>query len=244
MTTKLPEFYVYILSDPRDDQPFYVGKGTRLRFRAHESEARTGNDSINKAKCDFIRTIWDAGMNVKYTLYPCDDEMGAMDMEQQLIEQYGRRVAGTGTLFNVDKGGRNRWRPKTSNKTVHVYDVSGELRYTFPSAKKAAEFFGCDPSIISSRSRANKVLNDTWLLSYDTLSPSLAVEHINSAKPAKRRVHQCDVEWNHIHTFDSAAAASRAMGVNISTIYTTVADHMSGKRKTPLVKGFFWKFAD
>lgn len=48
-------WYVYHLIDPRDHKVFYVGKGTRLRISAHETEARRG---VTSKKCNKIREIW------------------------------------------------------------------------------------------------------------------------------------------------------------------------------------------
>lgn len=58
-------FYVYHLIDPRDGEPFYVGKGKRDRIEAHEKEARLDPEHWdNPAKCNRIREIWAAGLQV------------------------------------------------------------------------------------------------------------------------------------------------------------------------------------
>lgn len=235
--------YVYVLTDPRDDIPFYIGKGTLYRFKAHESEARNNNDTINRAKCDFIREIWESGQNIKYELLACDDEMGAFTLEQQLIEKYGRRINNTGTLFNVDRGGRDRWRPKTSNKQVYVYDFTGELKHTFPTTRKAAEFFGCDPSVISSRTRRAKTFRDVWVLSYSEMTPDDVSNAMESNRPAKRKVEQCDDQWNVVAEFDSTYEAGRSIGKRDDTIYSTIREFSLGKRKSPRCGGFLWRFA-
>lgn len=56
--------YVYVLVDPRDGAPFYVGKGTGDRMYAHEREARRLVVN-NSAKALRIRQILDAGFTVE-----------------------------------------------------------------------------------------------------------------------------------------------------------------------------------
>lgn len=241
----MTKYFVYELIDPRDNTTFYVGKGTRQRHKAHESEARTGNNSINKAKCEYIRELWESGHNVEYKLHPCVDEMAAFDLEQQLIERYGRRIKGTGNLFNVDAGGRDRWRPKTSNKIVYVYDFSGTLVHTFTTTRKAADHFCVDPSVVSSRARRTKTYNDKWVLSYVELDNDVVAEIIQTNRPAKRKVQQCDMQWNVIAEYESTYAAGRSVpGIREDAIYSTLREFQTGKRKSPQAGGFLWRYVD
>lgn len=54
--------YVYQLADPRDGSVFYIGRGRRDRILAHEKEASKG---LNTRKCQRIRAIWAAGLNIE-----------------------------------------------------------------------------------------------------------------------------------------------------------------------------------
>jgi hypothetical protein len=56
-------FYVYLLIDPRDGLPFYVGKGKGARHRAHVAEWRSGKVK-NAAKFNRISEIVAAGYKV------------------------------------------------------------------------------------------------------------------------------------------------------------------------------------
>ena len=65
-------FYVYLLIDPRDDDVFYVGKGTWNRcfahiFEAHETQADTIGDYAKLAR---IREIESAGTAVRVPAHP------------------------------------------------------------------------------------------------------------------------------------------------------------------------------
>lgn len=95
-------FYVYLLIDPRDELPFYVGKGSGDRARRH----LTGRDGRNKGKVERIREIRLAGYEPTVKIW--SDELleaDAYDLEEQLIELYGRRSRG-GILTNI--GSRRR----------------------------------------------------------------------------------------------------------------------------------------
>lgn len=82
-------FYVYQLIDPRDCKPFYVGKGRGQRMYQHEAEARKGKKSH---KCQRIRDIWIAGLEVKREIVQrFDDESKAYIFEDDLIQTIGLR---------------------------------------------------------------------------------------------------------------------------------------------------------
>lgn len=61
------KYYVYMLLDPRDNRPFYVGKGNDNRVFNHLDCALTDLDSTT-AKYDKIREIIQNGKNVKHVI--------------------------------------------------------------------------------------------------------------------------------------------------------------------------------
>jgi len=80
-------FYVYRLIDPRNDLPFYIGKGKGDRLAAHERDARNG---LISDKCDRIREIWDAGFAVvRETVRYFSNEQDAFAFERSLIVEIG-----------------------------------------------------------------------------------------------------------------------------------------------------------
>ena len=54
--------YVYLLVDPRDSRPFYVGKGVDLRMMSHGLEALDANGDVDGKKVKRINEIRAAGL--------------------------------------------------------------------------------------------------------------------------------------------------------------------------------------
>ena len=78
-------YYVYALIDPRDQKPFYVGKGVDNRVFAHANEAiETGNES---EKLDLVRAIRLGGNNVQHVILRHGlDEKTALAVESTLLD--------------------------------------------------------------------------------------------------------------------------------------------------------------
>lgn len=98
-------YYVYIYKDPRptkNQQVVYVGKGTGDRAWYHWNKRVRGNKGfgaflalLRQEKLEPIIEITREGL----------EEAEAFYEEMKLIEVYGRRDLGTGTLFNLTDGG-------------------------------------------------------------------------------------------------------------------------------------------
>ena len=89
-------FYVYVYSDPRNNQPFYIGKGTGNRAFAHLG------DKTESAKVARIREIREAGLEPQIEVLAFGlDETTAFKVEAAAIDLIGfenltNRVIGHG----------------------------------------------------------------------------------------------------------------------------------------------------
>jgi len=93
------QYYVYTLLDPRNNKPFYVGKGKGNRIDAHEKEAQAGS---NHPKCKLIREIRAAGLEIiKNIVKWFTKEDAAYNYEKKLIKKIGRH-----NLTNKTDGGK------------------------------------------------------------------------------------------------------------------------------------------
>lgn len=92
-------YYVYILADPRkNDQPFYVGKGTGRRAITHLWEIP---ETRNMHKENKITAIRAAGLEPKiiYVAENIIDEDIAYELEASLIKKYGRKGYNKGGIL-------------------------------------------------------------------------------------------------------------------------------------------------
>lgn len=94
------KFYTYIYRDPsRNNEPIYVGKGSRRRAYSHlkKSNRHPFIQRLQKMKNN----------NISPTIEIINalDESHSFFLEECLIEIYGRKDLGKGTLLNLTNGG-------------------------------------------------------------------------------------------------------------------------------------------
>lgn len=83
-------YYVYHLIDPRNDEVFYVGKGTGNRIKSHVREAK-GRKFQNARKCERIIAIMDSGLKVdERIVFKELTEPAAYMIEAAEIDRIGR----------------------------------------------------------------------------------------------------------------------------------------------------------
>jgi hypothetical protein len=95
-------WYVYILYDPRNNKPFYVGKGTKRRLSTTINPNQTGN-GLKRLFLEEIQAI-----NLKPTIEivgEFKEESDALAVEKNLVANFGRIIKGTGCLTNYSEGG-------------------------------------------------------------------------------------------------------------------------------------------
>jgi len=113
------DFYVYYLIDPRNNLPFYVGKGYDYRMYEHEWCTKRGKVPNNNKHLYYkIKQILKESVGIIYkkVLENVVEKM-AFDRETNDIKKYGRRDNGTGILCNLTDGGEGTSGYITSEKS-------------------------------------------------------------------------------------------------------------------------------
>ncbi len=101
--------YVYIIRAwvGSDLEPIYVGRGTGRRGRDYynirrHAEAPTHHRELTKRIAD----VRSRGQDVTIRAYECGNSLSrAKRKEIKFIAKFGRRDIGTGTLYNLNRGG-------------------------------------------------------------------------------------------------------------------------------------------
>lgn len=85
LTCEAIGYYVYALIDPRDQKPFYVGKGKDNRIFAHSNDALSSEFQTDKL--DTVRDIIQASLTVKHVVLRHGlDEKTALVVESTLLD--------------------------------------------------------------------------------------------------------------------------------------------------------------
>ncbi len=107
-TRQALKYYVYMLIDPTDNRPFYIGKGIENRVFSHLDCALADSETLN-AKYDKIREILKNGQKVNHVIVRHGlSELEAFKIEASLIDTFNycgillsNKVSGHGS---VEKG--------------------------------------------------------------------------------------------------------------------------------------------
>ena len=95
-------FYIYAYRDPATLEIFYIGKGCGWRYRDISGRKHNKHlyNKIQKYRANGLLID-----NITFKLYENLAENKAIQLEIQLIKEYGRRDLGEGSLLNLTDGG-------------------------------------------------------------------------------------------------------------------------------------------
>lgn len=223
-------YYVYYLIDPRDCQPFYVGKGKDDRMFVHEREVKGNWKNSNKPHHIRIRDILSEGLSITYDKILINvTERQALNREREVIQQLGRFRNGTGILLNISSGGSHGG---ASEKSVNQYDMSGTLLNTFPSAKIASESTPANRSYITQccKGRRKSAGGFIWSYTDSLVSPQ------PYRKQYEREVLQFTVEGVLIQGHRSVTAAAKIVNRSVHALSSAC------RGVSATCAGYVWKY--
>lgn len=145
-------YYVYALIDPRNNMPFYIGKGTGKRAQTHLWDMSRSDNIHKENKIDAIRK---AGLEpqIEYLAEDIIDENFAYKMEEDLILRYGRKgYEPYGILTNICLEARP---PSHRGKTYEeIYGKEGAELQRLKRSQLQKERGGYGPKKHSEETRA------------------------------------------------------------------------------------------
>jgi len=135
-----PTYYVYLLIDPRNNLPFYIGKGTGNRVEYHYHDRCTTD---NPHKTNKIKKLKALGHKPKWEIiFESYDEQEALEEETKNIIKWGRKgIEENGILTNIKLCGGGLL-DGSNTKKVDQYDLLGNYIQTFSSCLVAARTCG------------------------------------------------------------------------------------------------------
>lgn len=241
-------YYVYIILDPTNSQPLYVGKGKGNRMYDH-ARHRTSKKQTNMQLAEHLTYIIDE-LNIDVTyLVPCINmtEPQAYAAEEFLVDYFGRRNNNTGSLYNKKRGGHSgaqedivyqehskKLRKKNLGRDVEQYTLDGLKVAEYPSAKRAYEQTGINASYIGTVCSGKRLSAGGYLWCYKG-EPKPEYNH-----PTKRRVDQYDTDGVFIQTFDTVTSAAESVGLRRSSIID-VCKQKTKSHKT--AGGYVWCYS-
>jgi hypothetical protein len=201
-----PMYYVYVLIDPRNSQPFYVGKGKGERVKRHYYNW-SSVDKSNIYKRNKINKLKQLGYEPKYEIvFESNDESLVYQKEKQLIAQWGRfGYDKKGILTNINPGGEGNTGGK---RAVKQYNLFGEYIQTFSSCLEAAQTLGKKySSFIIECCKKKRKSKAAWDYFWSYAEDELDLNWCFGGK--KKPVYQWDLQGNFIarHINASQAAA-------------------------------------
>lgn len=234
-------FYVYKLIDPRDTLPFYIGKGKSQRWRVHFTPSSKGQNPYKDA---VIRNIQACGLDVIVEHIKCDSEEDALQLEQALISELGRRDINTGILTNLQNGGEgagsgrvlshstrtklSEWRqrhpynrcvPPCGNAVVQL-SFEGTVVSSFSSALAAQRATSVDATMIGRC--CTGMYKTAGGFRWQYADPDQVVHR---SKKLTKPVRQLTLDGEVVTIHPSIGAAARAMNTGTSYIARTAKDN-------------------
>ena len=172
-------FCVYALIDPRNNLPFYIGKGIYKDSRGRELRRvkyhLSLKDKSNRLKNAVIKKLRAAGLEINHQILGdnlSEDESFAL--EKEFIHKYGRRDNNTGILCNLTDGGEGMCGHKHNEDTRKL--MSDKKKEYIE--KNGVPFKGCRHNAESRK----KMSDSQQIVAKNRINPMQGKKHSEEAK--------------------------------------------------------------
>jgi hypothetical protein len=216
-------YYVYVLIDPRNNQPFYVGKGKGNRVESHYYNCAY-NKKINLHKSRKIEKLKKLGYKPKYKIvFESSDVKLVFEEEKRLIAKWGRSgYDEDGILTNISLGGDN---PPSLSRPVKQYNLFGEYIQTFPSCLAAGNFCHEKSCAITMCCRKKQKRRTAWGYLWAYAEEELDLNWCFGGR--KKPVYQWDLEGNFVNKFINGTEATVQFNRKGNQIYKAITNKAS-----------------
>lgn len=117
--------------------------------------------------------------------------------------------------YNATTGGDSSYLKK--GKEVELYDFDGNYIKSYPSVSIAAKELGVGAATIYSILKGERLSTKNYQFKYKE-DTTTTISKYSNRQGGKKKVYQYDDDNNLINIFESAAQASRELGIDSSTI--------------------------
>ena len=199
-------YYVYVLIDPRNNKPFYVGKGKGDRVERHYYNW-SSIDKSNLYKSRKIKKLKELGYQPKYKIvFQSTNQSCVFQKEKELIAEWGRSgIDKQGILTNVNPGGEGN---TGGQRPVKQYNLFGEYIQTFSSCLEAAQFLEkTNSSSIIECCKKKGGQKAAWGYFWTYAEEGLDLDWCFGGK--RKPIYQWDLEGKFINRFVNAYQAAK-----------------------------------
>ena len=219
-------YNVYLLIDPRNNLPFYVGKGKGKRYNQHQKEYEKRIKNLSRSyeypilqlslKHLILHELSQLDLKFKVDVVDNLTQREAFILEQAYIAWFGRKVCGNGILTNLLSGGKEGnfyfneqalielYRNSTLRSSVLKYDktsknwIANELYFLDDFHMNYCQF---------------KKLTIDWLYSYHQCNQQFALKVIELLKSYDavitpyywvRKVTEKSYEFDNLYIMDES----------------------------------------
>lgn len=188
------DYYVYILIDPRDKRPFYVGKGKGNRYQSHEKEywkqyeyykqISSVPEKLFSLKERVFHELFLEEMKYEYEIIEVQSEEDAHLLEHSFIAWFGRKMCGNGILTNLLSGGKRGELLFDEQLLLNIY-TRRDLSEIITQHEKTSTDWVAKTLYFFDKSKSGypfKELSVDWLYQYHTAFQLFALEVVKKLK--------------------------------------------------------------
>lgn len=220
-------YFVYAHYKADTNEIFYIGIGKKRRGTLHSQIYGRAYQCANSMRNYlWIRCYNKHGRIVKI-LYDNLTELECKSKEIELIDRFGRLVDGSGILCNISAGGEGRFKDKSNNKKIYVYNLQGTLINAFPSCLDAAEFYGLNRKNVSDAANMKRISCGDFQFRYE-YNKGLNIRNLVRSPRRKPKPILCtNIDTGQVLTFSSLYKFQHFLGISSNA---HILDCLNGNR--------------